>query len=108
MSLMIIVSFFFFESYADHRDLHVLTLSFPTRRSSDLRGPHRRPRILAREETGVQNLDDHIGGQPGDERDDDVRHDRAVGGGELAPDEKGSGEGGGTEDRKSTRLNSSH
>src|SRR3546814_10419363 len=27
---------FFFEGYADHRDLHVLTHSFPTRRSSDL------------------------------------------------------------------------
>src|SRR3546814_7456199 len=29
---------FFFELYADHRDLHVLTHSFPTRRSSDLMG----------------------------------------------------------------------
>src|SRR3546814_1425714 len=29
--------FFFFEGYGDHRDLHVLTHSFPTRRSSDLR-----------------------------------------------------------------------
>src|SRR3546814_19237308 len=28
---------FFFEGYGDHRDLHVLTHSFPTRRSSDLR-----------------------------------------------------------------------
>src|SRR3546814_12285083 len=28
---------FFVYSYADHRDLHVLTHSFPTRRSSDLR-----------------------------------------------------------------------
>src|SRR3546814_11360153 len=27
---------FFFECYGDHRDLHVLTRSFPTRRSSDL------------------------------------------------------------------------
>src|SRR3546814_15768463 len=26
----------FFEGYGDHRDLHVLTHSFPTRRSSDL------------------------------------------------------------------------
>src|SRR3546814_5736125 len=26
----------FFERYGDHRDLHVLTHSFPTRRSSDL------------------------------------------------------------------------
>src|SRR3546814_11346922 len=30
------VSYFFFELYGDHRDLHVLTHSFPTRRSSDL------------------------------------------------------------------------
>src|SRR3546814_6797441 len=27
---------FFFSRYVDHRDLHVLTHSFPTRRSSDL------------------------------------------------------------------------
>src|SRR3546814_12924841 len=27
---------FFFSCYGDHRDLHVLTHSFPTRRSSDL------------------------------------------------------------------------
>src|SRR3546814_11229774 len=27
---------FFFERYGDHRDLHVRTHSFPTRRSSDL------------------------------------------------------------------------
>src|SRR3546814_19288101 len=29
-------SFFFFEVHGDHRDLHELTHSFPTRRSSDL------------------------------------------------------------------------
>src|SRR3546814_14485644 len=28
--------FFCFQGYGDHRDLHVLTHSFPTRRSSDL------------------------------------------------------------------------
>src|SRR3546814_20906280 len=28
---------FFCDGYGDHRDLHVLTPSFPTRRSSDLR-----------------------------------------------------------------------
>src|SRR3546814_8571782 len=32
---------FFFYRYGDHRDLHVLTHSFPTRRSSDL-SPHSR------------------------------------------------------------------
>src|SRR3546814_19565442 len=31
-----LVVVFFFEGYGDHRDLHVLTHSFPTRRSSDL------------------------------------------------------------------------
>src|SRR3546814_2154381 len=36
----------FFEVYCDHRDLHVLTHSCPTRRSSDLRG-HRPQRSLA-------------------------------------------------------------
>src|SRR3546814_11894486 len=29
-----------FECYGDHRDLHVLTHSFPTRRSSDLLRPY--------------------------------------------------------------------
>src|SRR3546814_11008607 len=28
--------FFFFKCYGDHRDLHLLTHAFPTRRSSDL------------------------------------------------------------------------
>src|SRR3546814_3303478 len=32
------VYYFVFEGYGDHRDLHVLTHSFPTRRSSDLFG----------------------------------------------------------------------
>src|SRR3546814_20615907 len=27
--------FFFFQVYGDHRDLHALTISFPTRRASD-------------------------------------------------------------------------
>src|SRR3546814_9037916 len=38
-SLMVVYylyDFVFFELYGDHRDLHVLTHSFPTRRSSDL------------------------------------------------------------------------
>src|SRR3546814_11570608 len=37
--------FFFFKCYGDHRDLHVPTHSFPTRRSSDLL---RRPPCSAR------------------------------------------------------------
>src|SRR3546814_16695486 len=36
--MMIIHSYLFFEGYGYHRDLHVLTHSFPTRRSSDLAG----------------------------------------------------------------------
>src|SRR3546814_4795255 len=32
---------FFFEGYGEHRDLHVLTHSFPTRRSSDLTAIYR-------------------------------------------------------------------
>src|SRR3546814_15603264 len=34
--MMVCICFFFFLLYGDHRDLHVLTHSFPTRRSSDL------------------------------------------------------------------------
>src|SRR3546814_11805026 len=33
---MLLLCFVFFEGYGDHRDLHVRTHSFPTRRSSDL------------------------------------------------------------------------
>src|SRR3546814_11386094 len=33
---------FFFSGYCDHRDIHVLTHSFPTRRSSDLFDAHHR------------------------------------------------------------------
>src|SRR3546814_622707 len=35
-SVFLFLVFFFFYGYGDHRDLHVLTHSFPTRRSSDL------------------------------------------------------------------------
>src|SRR3546814_11855608 len=34
--LLCVVFLFLFYGYGDHRDLHVLTHSFPTRRSSDL------------------------------------------------------------------------
>src|SRR3546814_1544248 len=37
------VDIFFVECNGDHRDLHVLTHSFPTRRSSDLTGVATRP-----------------------------------------------------------------
>src|SRR3546814_20486376 len=36
LALFVSLFSFFFEVYGDHRDLHVLTHSFPTRRSSDL------------------------------------------------------------------------
>src|SRR3546814_1316558 len=48
---------FCFYGYGDHRYLHVLTHSFPTRRSSDLR-PRRRQRQLAvAAERGALTLD---------------------------------------------------
>src|SRR3546814_9108978 len=37
-------SIVFFEGDGDHRDLHVLTPSFPTRRSADLEHPGQAPR----------------------------------------------------------------
>src|SRR3546814_17841441 len=42
----------FFKGACDHRDLHVLTHSFPTRRSSDLCGANlrRRPRAMTKED----------------------------------------------------------
>src|SRR3546814_16286089 len=40
--------FFFFERYGDNRELHVLTHSFPTRRSSDLRSIFRTPTRFSR------------------------------------------------------------
>ena len=39
---------------------------------------HRGARVLAREESRLEDLDQDIGGQPADQRDHDMRHDRAV------------------------------
>src|SRR3546814_16822101 len=40
---------FFYEGYGDHRDLHVRTHSFPTRRSSDLGSePYKCPKDIAK------------------------------------------------------------
>src|SRR3546814_14613591 len=96
---------FFFEGYGSHRDLHGLTHSFPTRRSSDL---SRRP--LAR-------IDDAIGAARAVARGRD-RLEHVV---EAAADLRTAGAEGaarigaaelvaqrGEADRKSTRLNSSH
>src|SRR3546814_4884268 len=41
MSLILLLVVFFYEEYGDTRDLHVLTHSFPARRSSDLGNQHR-------------------------------------------------------------------
>src|SRR3546814_12178223 len=96
---------FFFKGSCDHRDLHVLTHSFPTRRSSDL---------------AVALVEFHIAVLPGDGIGPEVVTPSldvlaaaclAVGGlklhfttmeaGALVYRERGV-------DRKSTRLNSSH
>src|SRR3546814_14797696 len=97
MALYVVLTFFF-ELCGDHRDLHVRTHSFPTRRSSDLdvraveSGDHeevrpelgRTPRILPRAHAFVDQLGPL-------ER--------------LHPDERRAER---RRDRKSTRLNSSH
>src|SRR3546814_12535532 len=83
----------FVERYGDHRDLHVLTHSFPTRRSSDLTqrlfvDVYRSTRLFGRE--GAVGAAD-VGDLPVLSRvDGDVVGDRVA------------------QDRKSTRLNSSH
>src|SRR5690606_41155787 len=74
---------FFFSCYCDHRDL----LSFPTRRSSDLTEPV--ARFGAKSDTGVLDRFLSPAGRRGERVGDLVR---AIG----------------PEDRKSTRLNSSH
>src|SRR3546814_16528881 len=49
---------FLFYAYGYHRDLHVLTHSFPTRRSSDLRLHHRSEIPMTRDEMmGLKPLD---------------------------------------------------
>src|SRR3546814_15729238 len=85
--------YFFCSGYGDHRDLHVLTHSFPTRRSSDLAGgfdPVGNPRIAMREHDRART----IGRDPGAVL-VDVNVVVAIVQ-RLHPD------------RKSTRLNSSH
>src|SRR3546814_12417947 len=48
MFFLVFSFFFVFYGYGDHRDLHVLTHSFPTRRSSDLGSSRaRRERIVS-------------------------------------------------------------
>src|SRR3546814_20299405 len=47
MLCMVLIFVFVFYGYGDHRDLHVLTHSFPTRRSSDLDERLARPLLAA-------------------------------------------------------------
>src|SRR3546814_17324941 len=100
--------YFFFEWYGDHRDLHVLTHSFPTRRSSDL--------FLGRVDDALgDDIAFHDAAKDVDEdtldrrvlQDDLERRDDLflVG---AAADVQEIGREGAVQDRKSTRLNSSH
>src|SRR3546814_20245895 len=62
---------FVFKGYGDHRDLHVLTHSFPTRRSSDLEGDEEggvgeRHQSLEVEVFGGAVQPGHIVGAPGE------------------------------------------
>src|SRR3546814_11646992 len=92
---------FFFEGYGDHRDLHVLTHSSPTRRSSDLvEWPvvHHPPLRVARlgPGVGVEQIGEAeraVGNPP--------QHFQCVATMDADVAERRA-------DRKSTRLNSSH
>src|SRR3546814_1635689 len=65
---VVLFMFFFVEGYGDHRDLHVLTHSFPTRRSSDLAN-ERGPGVpsLARRRHLVQQRLEHVVGTRSEE-----------------------------------------
>src|SRR3546814_14016542 len=101
--------FCFFSLSGDPRYLHVLTLSFPTRRSSDLRA------ISASPDTSIPRYH-HQGRQPMDDRNQDdsglAGKVAIVAGGGAADDGIGNGRAAAMllarSDRKSTRLNSSH
>src|SRR5688572_32289261 len=90
---MLVVYGFFFSSYDDHRDLH----SFPTRRSSDLLRSlgtasmascgTRRRRLRTRRRTLFRHIEERL---------------------ELVAADRDPGRAQIVEDRKSTRLNSSH
>src|SRR3546814_13046003 len=93
--------YFFFSVYGDHRDLHVLTHSFPTRRSSDLHGPvGERPGPTAALADFAGDPAEMMQAAPHADRD----QGRQQGKGQI--DGRGNPHLAG--DRKSTRLNSSH
>src|SRR3546814_19734857 len=89
----------FFVCYGDHRDLHVLTHSFPTRRSSDLldQQPLPKPSTPAAQPSSHENVRGADYYTQEELFDDDPTHPEPV-----APTAAGR------QDRKSTRLNSSH
>src|SRR3546814_15672436 len=90
---------FFFEEYGDHRDLHVLTHPFPTRRSSDLSGG-----------AAQRNQPDQAADPPGPQpnRSTPDRGSEIQGRAASAVADARRVSGAGTADRKSTRLNSIH
>src|SRR3546814_17109255 len=96
--LVLLVSFFF-SLYGDHRDLHGLTHSFPTRRSSD------RCATLEREHRHDGEQQCHQSDWSGTSYEYPLVPLRALASAQPAP---GQEAGGKREDRKSTRLNSSH
>src|SRR3546814_12232032 len=93
---------FLFLYYGDHLDLHVLTHSFPTRRSSDLSGPAdfraADSSVAVRQDYNIIILFGQGGGWGALLQ---VHEHSAV------DEQRGAGDIGG-QDRKSTRLNSSH
>src|SRR3546814_14876719 len=98
-----VVVFLFFEGNGDHRDLHVLTHSFPTRRSSELP----RPRLVHRldkDTSGVLLIARTPGSAAFFSRRFSGRSARKIYWALVV----GVPEVTSVEDRKSTRLNSSH
>src|SRR3546814_16964997 len=102
---MLAYDVFFFEVYGDHRDLHVLTHSFPTRRSSDLLRRNPLPEFARRHAGGTAERVAETRWRRKAER---IRHrlDALVAQqhvlGVIDPRVRN------VADRKSTRLNSSH
>src|SRR3546814_19955799 len=98
------LTYFFFSGYGDHLDLHVLTHSFPTRRSSD----------LIQQETGGEDVFLHISaveraGLSSLAEGQELQFNLVDRGGKVsAQDLQIVGEVVQVTDRKSTRLNSSH
>src|SRR3546814_14745639 len=98
---------FLFEEYCDHQDLHVLTHSFPTRRSSDLK----RIRISGSSPTPTTDRDGPIEQALSDtSRPVSVETDSKISGSRISERmrKRRTSSSDSKVDRKSTRLNSSH